>query len=327
MATRPAASTETASIGERESLVQDVKSPPYGEGFKITLTCPQCATTAWVAWKRLTHSLRCPKCRCQFLIGPHGKLLKPEDLPQTRYSCPRCGAAGSVPTMLTVRRAECMSCKLPLAHGPDQQLHGVKEAAELQRQTLETLRELRASGTPKWLQALSLGLERRLGKLSLAVVAIVAASAIWYVGSAIASLFAHRPDRHVIGFVDCCLRGDEDAAEDYLPDDDVERVEFDRWRVRNFASIIEKFRPAGDHAEITAKLLSETPDARSFEITMKSPFLGERKQRQEWRLRDGDWRFSPVETLARQDGRRAANVAPSAPARKLTPRDRNAPAN
>lgn len=327
MATRPAATAESPTHGDRESLVQDAKSAPYGEGFKITLTCPQCSTTAWVAWKRLTHSLRCPKCRCQFLIGPHGKLFKPEDLPQTRYSCPRCGAAGSVPTMLTVRRAECMSCKLPLAHGPDQRLHGVKEAAELQRQTLETLREMRGSKTPTWLLAISTGLERRLGKLSLAVVAIVAAGAIWYVGCAIANFFTPRPDRQVIGFVECCLEGDTDAAEKYLADDDVERAEFDRWRVRNFASIIEKFRPAGDDPEITASLLSETPDARSYEITMKSPFLGERKLRQEWRLWNGDWRFSPVETLAQQDGRRSTTIAPSAPAKKLTPRDLQAPAN
>jgi len=282
-------------IPAHDALTREAPAASYGEGFKITLACPRCGTQAWVEWKRLTHRLRCPKCRCQFLIGPRGKLLAQEELPQTHYRCPRCRRSGSVPTMLAVRRAECLDCKLPLVPGPDQRLHDEPEAAALHRRAAAELKVAKKQHSR--LADRLAAAQVRLGKLGFACVACGAAAALVFGVAWIGGSLRPAPDRDVRCFTLHLLAGDWQSAKDYLPDDDVERAEFERWRVRHFTSIIEKFRPAGDRPSVEVVALSETPDQRSLEIAMSSPFLGTRKHRQEWQRTENGWRFSALKTL------------------------------
>lgn len=277
----------------RESLTDDAPATNYGEGFRITLACPQCGTQAWVEWQRLTRGLRCPKCRCQFLIGPQGKLLAQEDLPQTHYRCPRCGRSGSVPTMLSVRGAECLDCKLPLAPGPDQRLHGRQEAAALHRRAAREAKSPRV-GVPASLAAA----RQRMGKFGFAAAAAGALALLLGLTFFAIGGLRSGADADATRFTHCLLAGDWDGAQRYVPDDEVERAEFERWRRRYFTSIVEKFRPKGDRVTVAVATLSESPDQRSLELEMASPFLGKRSHRQEWRLTEAGWRFSPVATLA-----------------------------
>ncbi len=80
--------------------------------------------------------------------------------------------------------------------------------------------------------------------------------------------------------------------------DDVARIEFQRWRGFYFTSILDKHRPAGDKVRITVVREGEDPASSIFVVTMKSPVIGQREIREHWRTIDGRWRFDVVKTLA-----------------------------
>jgi hypothetical protein len=106
-------------------------------------------------------------------------------------------------------------------------------------------------------------------------------------------------------FTYTCLRGDWDAALEYLDDSAVQRVEFQRWRTQQFASILDKFRPSGDRVAVEVRLLKETDDLRLLAVTMSSAYLGSRSNVQWWRRSDGGWNFDAHQTLVEQNGVRA----------------------
>jgi hypothetical protein len=270
-----------------------------GTGFRVPLTCPKCNAAGWIEWQNLSHSIRCPKCSDQFLIAPNGKFRSLADLPQTRFECPRCGQSGSIPTMLAERGAECIGCKLRLVAGPDQKLHGVKEAKELRR---AAQMKKPKHGLALWLERQFQTADGRVRKGAVAVWSIGAAAMFVAMVMLLFNLFDNSLETQAKNFTSACLAGDWSAAEESFADDDVQLAEFNRWRMRHFTSIIDEHRPAGDSVRIDVESTNGEALPRILNITLTSDFLGTRSHTQCWNQQDGRWQFEPQKTLEATDG-------------------------
>jgi hypothetical protein len=245
----------------------------------------------------LNHGLRCSKCGCQFLVTPSGQVRAQAELPQVRFSCPRCGRSGSIPDVLSVRGAECSSCGLPLVRGPDQQLHGAKEAQALRRAAAEGAAPRRLLAPVRWFV--------RDGQLRagwLIVVALAAIGATLAAAASLRSLFETTPHGLARRFTLACLGGRWERARTFLEDDPVQRAEFERWRLRHLSSILDKHRPRGDRVEVAVETLSEAAGLIEFRVRLSSPFLGQRSLEQRWSASGGQWRFDAHATLADENG-------------------------
>ena len=268
-----------------------------GDDLHLSLSCPKCGATGWIGWANLKRGMSCPKCACHFHVARNGQLSADEDLPHVRFHCPRCHQAGTIPAIFRVRKAKCGVCKLPLEIGPDEQLHGVKEAANLRRETAAA-QALSAAAPSKFSQFfLTAG-----GQMRSANIVLVSVVAVGLLAAAVAgasALFTCTPESQVRSFTYTCLAGDWNAAEKFLPpEDDVALVEFQRWRSFYFTSILDKHRPAGDKVHVAVVREGENPADTVFVVTLSSPVLGSREVREHWHERDGRWEFDVVSTLA-----------------------------
>jgi ribosomal protein L37E len=280
--TAPSPAAQTASQG--------------AELLRLALSCPNCGVTGWVKWSSLERGIHCPKCKCQFLIGRTGQIHDMRSLPKTRYTCPRCGKSGSIPATFVVQKSECTDCKLPLVAGPDQRLHGVKEAAALHK-AAQARRESYAS----WLHSNFRHSDGRLRVAHLLVASILLLAVTIGGALGIRSWLDGSPETLARRFTQRCLAGDFARAAGYLDDDDVQRIEFQRWQMRHFTSIISKYRPTGDRVAVDVHLLQEQGDQRTVRVELSSAFLGKRAIEQVWRKYDDAWRFDATATLRKED--------------------------
>lgn len=276
-----------------------------GDDLQLSLVCPECGASGWVRWASLKRGMSCPKCGCHFHVARNGQLRSDEKLPRIRFHCPRCHQAGAIPAIFKVRKAKCGVCKLPLEIGPDEQLHGAKEAAEMRRES--AVANVAATTTRShWEKSLVQFFYDPDGKMRSTNVIIVGILTLGLLAAVVAgagSLFASTPERAVRDFTYQCLAGDWNAAEQSLPPkDDVAMVEFQRWRGFYFTSILDKHRPAGDAVRVVVEREGDSPAAGVFVVTMTSPVIGKRVIRQHWRERDGSWEFDVVATLAAMNG-------------------------
>jgi hypothetical protein len=224
-------------------------------------------------------------------------LQSDQNLPLVRFHCPRCHQAGTIPAEFRVRKARCGVCKLPLEAGPDDNLHGAKEATQMRRATAAA--GLAATKTPSKFEQFFRSPNGNMRITNVVLVSIVAVGLIASMMVGAGALFASTPEGEVRAFTCACLAGDWNAAEEFLPEnDDVARVEFERWRSFYFTSILDKHRPAGDKVSVTVEREGEDAASSSFVVTIKSKVIGQRILREQWRASDGRWRFDVVQTLA-----------------------------
>jgi hypothetical protein len=275
--------------------------------LKLALVCPQCGAEGWTGLDGLKRGMRCPQCRCQFMVDSTGRLLTANQFHQVRYTCPRCRQTGTIPARLKVRKAVCSGCQLALVAGPDEQLYGEKEAKELRRAASAAAGRIRlrerlaarlttADGRWRWWN---------ISLLAALMMASLAGSAL-----VLARLFDQSAEARAGSLTYACLAGQWDDARDLLPDNAAQRAEFDRFRVRHFGSIRDKFRPAGDRVVVDAVVIGDEPTRCVIRLTMKSPFLGTRTHVQHWLRQDDMWFFDPVATLAASDGIRPRPAQP-----------------
>lgn len=265
--------------------------------MKLSIACPQCGVEGWVQWKDLRHGLRCPACHCHFLLNHSGKWQSLAELPQVRYTCPRCKQSGSLPSMLAVRQVECGMCGLRLARGPDQQFHEADEARQLHQAALEEARKppaARLRGPSR-----STG-DGWLRKPATVWAALLLAGLLCIVALAVGLFGGHSPESRARAFTYSCLAGDWDRAHGYMADDAMQRSEFDRWRVRYFTSILDEHRPAGDSVRVTVQRTSGTAESCVLRVEMKSRFIGTRTHEQHWRKSGDQWFFDAIVTLQAQ---------------------------
>lgn len=279
------------------------KSPRYGaaagDALNLPIRCPQCAMEGLVNWTSLQNGIRCPSCDCEFLVRRGGQVVRVADMPHVRYACPRCGKSGAVPAALGSRKTKCPSCALPLARGPDQRLHGETEAAELWKSAAPVSRR------ESWISNVVARLTTADGRLHRVHVAMAAMPVLLLAGAgilALATWFDASPEAMARRFTATCLSGAKDEPLAFVEDDAVQQVELDHWRMRHFASIIDRHRPDGDRVSIDVKTLADESGYRVLAITMRSPFLGVRNQVQYWRESNDHWYFDSLATLAREDG-------------------------
>jgi hypothetical protein len=103
-------------------------------------------------------------------------------------------------------------------------------------------------------------------------------------------------------FVVACLAGDEKRAAHFFDEEDaVQQVEFDRWRVRHFGSIADAHRSPGDRVRIEVEVLELTENDARLQVTLESPFMGERSHIERWDIREGKWLFNSLRTLADEE--------------------------
>src|SRR5690606_25608474 len=88
----PGMSTTPVTPGDpsSESLLPPPTTGVRDIDWNVSLSCPQCGHSGWTQWKKLRRGMRCPKCQCQFLLDRNGQILTEEELPQIKFSCPRC---------------------------------------------------------------------------------------------------------------------------------------------------------------------------------------------------------------------------------------------
>jgi ribosomal protein S27AE len=282
---------------------------PAGANLRVQLACPKCGVTGWVKWSSLNRAMHCPKCGCEFLMGRHGQLLSLGDLPQVRFTCPRCGKSGWLPSTSFIRNAQCADCKLPLVAGPDQRLHGAREAAQMQREAAE---QARGMSHRQWLLANARGATGQTRGLHIVALVVSLVAAAGVAAGVATTLFDRSAEALARRFTAACLAGDRGAL-DFLERDPVQAVELERFRLRQFASILDKHRPSGDRVSIDVAVVRATADARVLEIRLASGFLGTRTHEQVWYLRDGQWCFGAQQTLAAQDHAAAPPAAPASP--------------
>jgi hypothetical protein len=228
------------------------------------------------------------------------------DLPHVRFGCPRCHKSGRLPAPLASRRAKCPGCGLALARGPNQQLHGVAEAAELWKAAPARPRRQWQDLPLARLVVTANGRLRRGGAVAIAAVKIT----LTLVGVAAAAAYFN-PSAETLAqrLVASCLAGGKDAGIEFVEDDAVQQVELERWRKRHFTSIVDRHRPNGDRVRIAAVPLPDAGPHRVLAVTLRSQFLGSRNLIQYWRLDDGQWHFDARATLASED--RAPGVPPA----------------
>ncbi len=270
-----------------------------GDPLSLPIRCPQCAMEGLVGWTSLQNGIRCPSCECEFLVARGGKVVRLADMPHVRYACPRCGKSGAVPAALGARKTKCPSCALPLARGPDQRLHGESEAAELWKNAAPTPR--RASAVANVLARLTTA-DGRWRRVNVAVAATPVVVLALMGTFALGTWIDGSPETQARRFTATCLSGNKHTPLAFVEDDAVQHVELDRWKMRHFASIVDRHRPDGDRVAIDVKALADESGHRVLAVTMRSPFLGVRNQVQYWRESEGGWYFDSRATLAREDG-------------------------
>jgi hypothetical protein len=185
-----------------------------------------------------------------------------------------------------------------LARGPDRKLHGTREAAELRR--IDESTDRKATFGDRMIARLETydgrGVNIKTVGWCLLPSALVAASILM-----ISFLPDLSPEATVARLTRACLSGHRKKPLLSLEDDAVQRAEFDRWRIRRFASIVDSHRPQGDAVEIEVRPIMATPDAAVFRVTMQSPFFGMRSHTQCWVKRNGVFVFDAVATLEKED--------------------------
>ena len=141
----------------------------------------------------------------------------------------------------------------------------------------------------------------RMRKRTMALAGLLLLGLLWAGSRALGWALDGSPETRARAFTYACLAGNRDRAITFLPDDDVQRVEFDRWRMRYFPSILDQHRPAGDGVSIRVESIRETPQAHVVRVTMASQFIGKRTHTQHWRMAGSQWRFDAAGTLAAHD--------------------------
>ncbi|QDU90462.1 hypothetical protein Pla175_38670 [Pirellulimonas nuda] len=265
------------------------------EPLTVALRCPDCNAPGVVEWRKLQHGLKCHGCGCEFMIAKGGDVISLREQPQTRYTCPRCCRSGSIAAILAVNKPCCPSCKLPLVRGPDGRLHSAQTAERLKRQAAQQAGLQRRLESERKATRDDGQLRTRIAQTArigaAALVLIVGISAAW-------SHRASTPEARAAQFIRTCLAADWEDAGEFIEDDAVQRVEFDRWRVRYFSSILDRHRPAGDRVVIRVDRLTDDPTQVLLRVTLRSHFFGERSHQQCWHIRDGRWTFNALGTLA-----------------------------
>jgi hypothetical protein len=281
------------SLPESSAADTNQSADSTGANLRFSLACPKCGTIGWLKWSSLKYRIGCPKCKCSFWMGRNGQLQNYANVPQVRYECPRCGDAGSLPEQFVVHGVKCSTCKLPLARGPDQRLHETKHAEELQRAARKAKRSASKA------QASKIFLDDR-GRTSYLNVALVFAIAIgvsmggyWLFSGWIDTSLATTAGR----FTRVCLSGNWNNAHQFMEDDAVQRAYFDRWRMRYFTSILDAHRPSGDKVTVTVETVKENPQKCVLNVTLSSPFIGERSHRQHWQCSNEIWLFDATATV------------------------------
>lgn len=269
-----------------------------GDNMKVMLACPECGEQGWVPWKDLSFGLRCPKCACKFLLNRSGKLQSLAELPHISYTCPRCRQSGSLPEVLAVRAVECTTCKLPLVRNAENGFQPIEEPRLPQMPGKSAVKTPVAGWS--W-ESLVMDGNGKLRKANLCVAGLVVLAILWGGSRAVGRLFDSTPHNRARAMTYACLADDRDAAAAYLPDEPLQRVEFERWKVRYFPSILDKHRPGGDRVAIAVDTIRETPDACVLQVTMTSKFITKRACQQQWRKTGGVWQFDPVATLRAQE--------------------------
>lgn len=287
---------------------------PMRAGMSLPISCPKCGMDGLVDWKTLEHGIRCPHCECEFMVSRGGRVVLLAELPHLRYSCPRCGHNGATPSMVAARRVDCAHCKLSLMRGPDQRFYGEKEAAELWRAEGSTIPAAHRAGWRERLSGWSRTHDGRLHKLRIALAIAPIVALAFLGGQFILSVFDRSPETMARLFTEACLAGNAAATRAFLDDnDDVQRIEFDRWQLRHFASITQKHRPKGDDVNVEVQLVKDAPASRVFYVAMKSPFLGSRALIQHWRELETGWQFDAIATLSAEDGPRSFGAKQAMP--------------
>jgi hypothetical protein len=212
-----------------------------------------------------------------------------------RFCCPRCRLVASVSAAIALRGTHCASCGLALFLGPERKLYDASELAEARRKARQATWSARLKQHTA--KALREGMPCRGTALAVFGITILLAVAL---GSFALRGLMIRPSAEAAceAFTRRCLKGDWDAALAYIADDDHQRMEFERWRILQFASIVDRVRPGGDR--VTLKVTSmPTRDARiTLHVRLRSPFIGARDQKQCWYAQEGRYWFDAVETLA-----------------------------
>jgi len=199
--------------------------------------------------------------------------------------------------MLTVCKAECVVCTLPLVRGPDQRRHEIGEARQMQ----QAARLEGKKGGNRWWEKHWMTDDGRLRKINVALAALLFLGLLCAGALAVGRLFDNSPESRVRAFTYMCLAGNQNGAIAYLPDDMVQCAEFDRWRTRYFPSILDEHRPAGDVVRIDVEMIGETPQTRVVRVTMTSRFMGKRAHEQRWQKTGDQWFFDPAITLKMHD--------------------------
>src|SRR5690606_14165689 len=121
-------------------------------------------------------------------------------------------------------------------------LYGVKEAAELRAAQAGQVKPTYA----QWLKQNLRDDHGELSKTRLAVAAGLLLTITLGLGQLMRGLLDHSVESQARRFTASCAAGDWKRALRSVSDDDVQIAEFERWKMRHFTSIIEKYRPAGD---------------------------------------------------------------------------------
>lgn len=280
----------------------DATGPGEGSGTTaamMPLRCPQCGVEGLIHYQALGRAIDCHKCACRFIVQRDGQAIPLASLPQVSFACPRCRTTGSVPAPLASRGTQCPRCKLPMALGPDQQLHPTEVAMQMRRdasarqrkanRTAQAMRQqLRnADGGLRW---------GRIGVLGSVVLSLLVATAF-----AAQSFFDNSPETFAARMIRLCLADNSRAAERYLADDELQRIEFERWHMRYLSSLRNEFRPAGEKVEIDVQPIGKKGQRLQLQATLNSPTIGQRVLLMNWEEVEGRWVFDATGTLAATD--------------------------
>lgn len=279
------------------------------EGLRLELSCPACGAKGTVDCNKLDRGLRCHHCRDEFALLSGGRIVSLAALKQIPYTCPRCKRQGRLPAIFASRHARCADCQLPLELGPDRKLHSKPDANQLRRlHVQENLRDRRHRQQHKSEQG-SLQSKRRLRRTLLigiltATMVVTAVTLKWSVWDTSLQVRAHRFARH-------CLASEWDDAAAFFEEDAVQRIEFERWRMRHLSSILDRYRPDNDRVRIKLEVIEQGTHRSTLRVTFQSPMIGTRSHVQCWNRTEGRWCFNSLATLARED-RTSATPPPRA---------------
>lgn len=266
------------------NVVEPVADPQAGQGLQLSFACPECERDCWVPWEHLARGLRCPSCQCRFGIDSSGHLSSQRRLPELKFVCPRCGERESLPATAAERGVTCTACQLRLLPGPEGRLYTAQELAEAKRKVVVQMKDARAAAPQRRGQAWMLGAAACAGVLLL-LVGVWA----WSGGSSVES--AAR------AFTYECLAGKHGSADSYVVPQGFQQQQIGRWRMLHFASIVDQYRPSGDQVTVEVESLAGDEQERELEVTLTSPFLGQRRLRQYWKLNDDRWWFDAATSL------------------------------